>query len=87
MFPSDLIATYWSHTEIATNLVILLHLGGALLLDKMIQYLKGRGTRRMVALVLPDNRAMLELATSAGMVVDKAGSDSDALHLVLTLAH
>ena len=59
---------------------------GALLMDKMIKYLKSRGTQRMVALVLPDNRAMLELASSAGMVLDKANSDSDALNLVLKLA-
>ena len=59
---------------------------GAILMDKMIKYLKSRGTRRMVALVLPDNRAMLELGQSAGMVVDKAGSDADAVHLVLKLA-
>lgn len=59
---------------------------GAILMDKMIKYLKSRGTKRMVALVLPDNRAMLELGQSAGMVVDKAGSDSDAVHLVLKLA-
>ena len=59
---------------------------GAILMDKMIKYLKSRGTQRMVALVLPDNRAMLELGQSAGMVVDKAGSDSDAVHLVLKLA-
>ena len=38
MFPSDLIATYWSQTEIATNLVILLHLGGALLLGLAVGY-------------------------------------------------
>ncbi len=59
---------------------------GAILIDKMIGYLKSRGTRRMVALVLPDNRAMLELGASAGMVIDKAASDSDAVHLVLTLS-
>ncbi len=38
MIPSDLIATYWSKTEIATNLVILLHLGGALLLGLAVGY-------------------------------------------------
>jgi putative Mg2+ transporter-C (MgtC) family protein len=35
---SDLIAIYWSKTEIATNMVILLHLAGALLLGLMVGY-------------------------------------------------
>ena len=59
---------------------------GAVLLRKMVDYLKGRGTQRMVALVRSDNRAMLELADSVGCVVDAASRDTDELHLVLKLA-
>lgn len=39
---------------------------GHLLLEKMIRYCRGRGTREIVGQVLPDNRAMLELAHSLG---------------------
>ncbi len=35
---TDLIATYWSTNEIATNVVILLHLAGALLLGLLVGY-------------------------------------------------
>ncbi|MES2019126.1 MAG: MgtC/SapB family protein [Pseudomonadota bacterium] len=35
---SDLIAAYWSKPEITTNMVILLHLGGALLLGLLVGY-------------------------------------------------
>jgi putative Mg2+ transporter-C (MgtC) family protein len=35
---TDLIATYWSKPEIATNMVILLHLAGALLLGLLVGY-------------------------------------------------
>ena len=38
MIDTDLIAAYWSRTEIATNLVILLHLFGALLLGLGVGY-------------------------------------------------
>ena len=38
MLPADLIASYWSKPEIATNLVILLHLAGALLLGLLVGY-------------------------------------------------
>jgi len=59
---------------------------GAVLLRKMVDYLKARGTQRMVAMVRSDNRAMLELADSVGCVVDAASRDTDELHLVLKLA-
>ena len=38
MFLTDLIAAYWSKPEIATNMVILLHLAGALLLGLAVGY-------------------------------------------------
>ena len=38
MLPSDLIAAYWSKPEITTNLVIMLHLAGALLLGLLVGY-------------------------------------------------
>jgi acetyltransferase len=59
---------------------------GAVLLRKMVDYLKSRGTQRMVAIVRSDNRAMLELADSVGCVVSAASRDTDELHLVLKLA-
>ena len=52
----------------------------------VVDYLKTRGTQRMVAMVRSDNRAMLELADSVGCVVDAASRDTDELHLVLKLA-
>ncbi len=39
---------------------------GKLLMDKIIRYCRARGTHRMVAEVLPQNTAMLELAKQAG---------------------
>ena len=38
MFTTDLIAAYWSTPELITNLVILLHLAGALLLGLLVGY-------------------------------------------------
>ncbi len=58
---------------------------GHLLMRKMIDFLIGRGTQRMVGAVLHENHGMLELARSNGFVVDTAGSDADALRVVLTL--
>ena len=43
---------------------------GHLLLRKMIDFLAGRGTQRMVAYVLRENEAMRELARSQGFAVD-----------------
>jgi len=59
---------------------------GHLLLDKMIRYLRGRGTGRVVGFVLHENLAMRDLAVSNGFVVDRAGSDADAFRLVLSLS-
>jgi acetyltransferase len=58
---------------------------GRLLLDKMIRYWTGRGTRRMSAIVLRENSAMRELATGGGFKIDHAGSDIDCLRFVLPL--
>ena len=58
---------------------------GHLLMRKMIGFLIGRGTQRMVGAVLHENHGMRELARSNGFVVDAAGSDADALRVVLTL--
>ena len=59
---------------------------GHMLMRKMIDFLTGRGTQRMVGDILQENHGMRELARSNGFVVDAAGSDADALRVVLTLA-
>lgn len=58
---------------------------GQLLLRKMIDFLSGRGTQRLVGYVLRENQAMRELARSQGFAVDAAASDADALFIALTL--
>lgn len=58
---------------------------GHLLLGKMIDFLVGRGTQRVVGYVLRENTGMRELARSQGFVVDAAASDSDALCIALSL--
>ena len=58
---------------------------GHLLMRKMIGFLIGRGTQRMVGAVLHENHGMRELARANGFLVDAAGSDADALRIVLTL--
>ena len=52
---------------------------------KMIAFLIGRGTQRMIGEILHENHGMRDLARSNGFVVDPAGSDADALRVVLTL--
>jgi acetyltransferase len=59
---------------------------GHILLAKMIAYLKAKGTRRMVGVVMRGNVAMRDLALALGMEIDSEGSDVDALRLVLPLA-
>ena len=59
---------------------------GHLLLDKVVRYTRGRGTPRLVGLVLPENRKMLELAQALGFEVDDATSNRDALRVVMPLA-
>ena len=58
---------------------------GHLLMRKMIGYLSARGTRRMVGLVLKENRPMLELTRHHGFVVDPATTDADSVGIALTL--
>ena len=58
---------------------------GQLLLARMIRYLRGHGTQRVVAEVLRENRAMRELALGNGFHVDTAASDGSTLRFVLEL--
>ncbi|HEX6362527.1 MAG TPA: bifunctional acetate--CoA ligase family protein/GNAT family N-acetyltransferase [Albitalea sp.] len=58
---------------------------GQLLLSKMLRYLKGRGTQRVVAEVMRENQAMRELARSNGFRVDTAFHDPEAVRFVLDL--
>ena len=58
---------------------------GRVLLHKMIEYLAGRGTQRMVGMVLRENDGMRELARSLGLAIDPAESDTDSLHFALAL--
>jgi acetyl-CoA synthetase (ADP-forming)/acetyltransferase len=48
---------------------------GLLLLHKMIAYLRTRGTRELMAVVLADNQRMLDLARELGFVVAHQTSD------------
>ena len=54
---------------------------GRLLLSKMMDFLPRRGTQRMVAWVLRENKPMRELALALGFVEDRegeaAGGDDD----------
>jgi acetyltransferase len=59
---------------------------GHLLMGTLIGFVRGRGTRRLVGLVLRENLAMRSLALSEGFEIDEAGSDIDALRFVLELA-
>ncbi len=59
---------------------------GHLLLGKLIEFLSGRGTQRMIGYVLRQNEAMRELARSHGFVVNASSSDVDALFVTLALA-
>jgi acetyltransferase len=58
---------------------------GHLLLGRMIEFLAGRGTQRLVGDVLHENEPMRQLAAAMGFVVDAAGSNTDALRYVLAL--
>ena len=59
---------------------------GQLLMNKMIGYLAGRGTQRMVGDVLRENDGMRKLASSLGFTVSAQASNSDAISVELTLA-
>ncbi|WP_457423564.1 bifunctional acetate--CoA ligase family protein/GNAT family N-acetyltransferase [Roseateles sp. P5_E7] len=58
---------------------------GQRLLDKMVAYLRGHGTQRLVALVLRENAGMRELAKQGGFTLDEAGSDRDVYRYLLEL--
>ncbi|HEY4959061.1 MAG TPA: bifunctional acetate--CoA ligase family protein/GNAT family N-acetyltransferase [Caldimonas sp.] len=58
---------------------------GRLLLAKMLAFLVRQGTQRVVGYVMRENSAMRDLALHVGFVIDPAGSDVDALHVVLQL--
>jgi acetyltransferase len=57
---------------------------GRALLDKLIRYLRSRGTAEVVGQALPDNAAMVALARDLGFAVRRA-VDGDAIELALDL--
>ncbi len=54
---------------------------GELLMRKLITYLRGRGTRRLVATVLKENARMIELARDLGFRFE-TGNDGDDVHAI-----
>jgi acetyltransferase len=58
---------------------------GRILMRKMIAFLSGRGTQRMVGYVLRENDAMRKLARSLGFEPVTAPTDADAVFLALNL--
>lgn len=59
---------------------------GDLLMVKILRYLRGRGTQRVIGEVLHENKPMRDLAARLGFHIDTAGSDDYALRYVLELA-
>jgi acetyltransferase len=59
---------------------------GRKLMDKLVVYLKQRGTRRLVGTVLRENAAMLELAAKLGFRAEAAQADPTVRRIVMTLA-
>jgi acetyltransferase len=59
---------------------------GARLMHKMIEYLRARGTRRLVATVLRENERMLELARELGFEFDAEQPDAELRHIHLVLS-
>ena len=59
---------------------------GRMLMRKMIAFLSGRGTQRLVGDVLRENEAMRALTRSLGFIASPDASNSDALRFVLALA-
>ena len=57
---------------------------GSVLLDKIIRYCRGKGTGELTAQALPDNRAMLALATRHGFEKQRLPGD-DVVELRLSL--
>ncbi|MBP6900512.1 MAG: bifunctional acetate--CoA ligase family protein/GNAT family N-acetyltransferase [Burkholderiaceae bacterium] len=58
---------------------------GELLMAKLIRTLRERGTRRLVATVLRENRRMLELATTLGFTLEPAAPGDEARAIWLAL--
>jgi len=58
---------------------------GRRLLTKMIDYQRGRGTKRLVATVLRENARMLALAKELGMVTDSHQQEPGTVKVVLEL--
>jgi acetyltransferase len=58
---------------------------GALLMARLIDFLKGRGTQRVVGYVLRENTLMNGLAADLGFVQQSRGDSDDTLRWVLTL--
>ncbi len=58
---------------------------GRILMRKMIAFLSGRGTQRMVGYVLRENEAMRKLARSLGFEPIAAPTDADAVFVALNL--
>jgi acetyltransferase len=57
---------------------------GALLMDRLVRYCRGRGVAELVGDVLPENRRMLALARDLGFEVLRA-EDEDTVRLKLVL--
>jgi acetyltransferase len=60
---------------------------GHLLLDLLVEHARSRGTQRMIALVLRENRAMLQLAKSSGFVVEPDERPSDVIRVSRVLSY
>jgi len=56
---------------------------GATMMNKLIRYLRSRGTHRLVGTVLAENRRMLELAQELGFGADPPQDGTVAIHLPL----
>ena len=59
---------------------------GTLLMRKMIAFLAGRGTQRLIGDVLRDNEIMREMAVSLGFKVDAPAPYPEALNIALILS-
>ncbi|HET9642124.1 MAG TPA: bifunctional acetate--CoA ligase family protein/GNAT family N-acetyltransferase [Burkholderiaceae bacterium] len=59
---------------------------GRMLLHKMIDYLRAKGTQQLVCDVLPENESMRQLAQAEGMTLDSKASSGDALRFVRLLS-
>jgi acetyltransferase len=58
---------------------------GPMMMDKLIRYQRGRGTKRLVATVLAENERMLDMARSLGFQFDTAGGEAGTVSIYLPL--